>query len=135
MARRTRATSPCTRAQAQERLAQARTHLGAAELVLDDGEFAGVAAALAVLAGVAASDAACCARVAVHHRGSDHQAAVQLLATVDPGGTSMAKDLQRLLDRKDAAHYGFTGVAATDERRMVSWARRLIERAQAAVEA
>ncbi|MBW3665578.1 MAG: DNA-binding protein [Actinobacteria bacterium] len=128
-------TARCTRAQALERLAQARTYLEAAALVADDGEFAGVAAALAVLSGIAAADAACCARLGHHHRGQDHRGAVDVLGTVDPGGAAMARDLQRLLDRKDAAHYGLTGVGAADERRMVSWARRLYERARSAVEA
>lgn len=70
-----------------------------------------------------------------HHRGQDHRGAVTLLGTVAPGGETMARDLQRLLDRKDNAHYGFAGMAAADERRMVGWARRLIDLARSALEA
>lgn len=126
---------PCTRAQAVERLDQAKTYLDAALLVVADEEFAGVAAALAVLSGIAAADAACCARLGEHHRGRDHRGAAALVETVDPGGQQMARDLQRLLDRKDAAHYGFSGVGGADEQRMVSWAQRLFELASDAVAA
>jgi hypothetical protein len=44
-----------------------------------------------VLAGIAASDAACCARLGVRARGQAHAEAVELLGTVEPGGTDMAK--------------------------------------------
>jgi hypothetical protein len=135
MARQRGRTADCTRKQAAERLAQAKTYLDAAELVADDGEFAGVAAALAVLSGIAASDAACCARLGEYHRGPDHRGAVDLLATVAPGGAEMARDLQRLLDRKDDAHYGISGVGSADERRMIMWAQRLHSRAKTAFEA
>jgi len=134
MARQRGRTAGCTRRQAAERLAQAKTYLDAAELVADDGEFAGVTAALAVLSGIASSDAAC-ARLGEHHRGQDHRGAVDLLGTVAPGGAEMARDLQRLLDRKDDAHYGISGVSSADERRMIMWAQRLHTRAKIAFEA
>lgn len=129
MARASGRAHPCSRAQARERLAQAKTFLDAAHLVGEDEEFAGVAAALAVLSGIAASDAACCGRLGMHHKGQDHRGAVALLETVEPGGPQMARDLQRLLDRKDDAHYGFAGVGAADEQRMVGWAQRLCDSA------
>ncbi len=135
MARQRGRTTGCTRTQATERLAQATTYLDAAELVADDGEFAGVAAALAVLSGIAASDAGCCARLGEHHRGQDHRGAVELLSTVAPGGAEMARDLQRLLDRKHDAHYGVSGVSSADERRMIMWAQRLHSGASTALEA
>ena len=55
-------TQPCTREQARKRLADARKFLELAELVDDGSESAslGVSAANAVLAGIAAADAACC---------------------------------------------------------------------------
>lgn len=107
----------------------------AARLVVGDREFQGVAAALTVLGGIAASDAACCAVLARRHRGQDHRGAVDLLTGVEPGGEQMAKDLQRLLDRKDNAHYGVIHVADGEERKMVEWATRLLANARAAVEA
>ena len=61
---------PCDRSDALNRLLQAEAFVTAAALVLEDGTDVarpGVAAALAVLAGIAASDAACCARLGADH--------------------------------------------------------------------
>jgi len=128
----------CGRAEAGARLGQADAYLAAARLVVDDPTDVanpGVAAALAVLAGIAAADAACCARLAVRARGQDHRQAVALLGTVTPHGPAMAKDLERLLKRKDSVHYGATMISAAEGARMVSWAVRLVGHAHAAVEA
>jgi|GEM_PF-6780919 len=57
-------TQPCSVAQARTRLEHSRKFLEVAELVAGETgevEYASAAAALAVLAGIAASDAACCA--------------------------------------------------------------------------
>ena len=109
-----------------------------AELVAaDDTDVAnpGIAAGLAVLAGIAASDAACCARLGLRARGQAHEQAVAVVATVAPHGEDMAKDLDRLLRRKDDSHYGLAFVSAGDANHMVGWAKRLVARARAAVEA
>lgn len=134
MARKVGRTTDCTRRQAQQRLQHAARYVEVADLVLDDGEFDGVAASLAVLAGIAASDAACCARLGERHRGRDHAGALALLRTVEPGGHQLSNDLKRLLDRKDDAHYGLLSVSSNDERDMVEWARRMVEHAKAALE-
>lgn len=126
-------TADCTPAQGRARLQQAEAFVMAADLVLsDDTDTAtpSVAAALAVLAGIAASDAACCALLRKRPRGQDHSEAVKLLATVDPHGKEMAKDLSRLLASKDESHYGVTLVDRTKARRLVGYARRLVERAR-----
>lgn len=128
-------TSGCSRAEARERLRHAKRYLDAAELVVGEPDYPGVAASLAVLAGIAAGDAVCCARLGERHRGSDHRAAQELLSSVLPDGAAMARDLGRLLDRKDDAHYGVLTVAVGDERRMVEWAGRLLEGARAALAA
>lgn len=131
-------TQPCDRNHALSRLAQAESSLFTAELVIgdDSGDATpSVAASLAVLAGVAASDAACCARLRVRSRGQAHAEAVELLGAVEPHGSEMAKDLQRLLNRKDDSQYGLTFVAAADASRMVGWAKRLLGLARRAVEA
>jgi hypothetical protein len=110
----------------------------AAELVLEDTTAlanSGVAAALAILAGIAASDAACCARLRRRARGQAHEEAVALLGTVEPGGTEMAKDLKRLLQRKGSASYGVAFFALGEAGDLVGWAERLIGRARTAVEA
>lgn len=130
-------TQACDRSGALRRLAQAEAFLFAAELVIDDeGDQAtpSVAASLSVLAGIAAADAACCARLGLRSRGQAHAEAVELLAAVEPGGAEMAKDLQRLLHRKDDSQYGLALVSPTDAGRMVAWAKRLLGRARKAVE-
>ena len=132
-------TEDCDRGQALVRLEQAEAFVAAAQLVLDGGEAdvatPGVAAALAVLAGIAAADAACCATLKVRARGPDHREAVALLGRVHPHGKDMAKDLQRLLSRKDDAHYGLHMVGAGDATKMVGWARRATALARDVLEA
>ena len=131
-------TQPCGRSEARTRLQQADAFVLAAELVLEDTTAlanSGVAAALSILAGIAASDAACCARLRRRARGQAHEEAVALLETVEPGGTEMAKDLKRLLQRKDSASYGVSFFALGEAQDLVGWAKRLVERARTAVEA
>lgn len=77
----------CNRAQAAVRLNQARAFLEVAELVgAEDDELANdnVAAALAVLAGIAAADAACCGTLGQRSRGQDHRQAIQMVAQAGP---------------------------------------------------
>jgi hypothetical protein len=128
----------CDRSDALNRLAQAESFLLAAELIVDDDSddaTPSVAASLAVLAGIAASDAACCARLGVRARGQSHADAVEILGTVEPRGGDMATDLQRLLNRKDDSQYGVAFVSAGEASRMVGWAKRLLGNARRAVEA
>jgi hypothetical protein len=138
MARPKARTQSCDRNDALNRLAQAESFLLAADLIIDDdtdNARPSVAASLAVLAAIAASDAACCARLGVRPRGQSHAEAVELLGTVAPHGRDMAKDLQRLLNRKDDSQYGLAFVSAGEASRMVSWAKRLLGHARRAVEA
>ncbi len=107
-------TQGCTRAEAATRLAQARKFLEAAELLAserDVEESQSVAASLAVLAGIAAADAACCTSLGRRSRSQDHHDAEALVAQVQPGGVEAAKLLRRLLDLKDTAHYGLINVS------------------------
>jgi hypothetical protein len=97
--------------------------------------FADVAAALADLSGIAASDTACCARLKKRLRGQFHAEAIGFLATVAPGGAAMAKDLQRLLDHKHDSEYGLLFVSRQDARRAIGWSKRLLVAARRAVEA
>lgn len=131
-------TQDCNRPDALNRLTQAESFVEAAELVLADDTGTtnpGVAAALAVLSGIAASDAACCAKLGRRARGQSHDEAVALLATVAPNGNEMAKDLGRLLRRKNDSHYGVAFVPPSDAKDLVNLAKRLVTRARAAVEA
>jgi hypothetical protein len=129
-------TTACTTEQARSRLRQAEAFVMAADLVLsDDTDTAtpGVAAALAVLAGIAASDAACCSKLRKRPRGQDHAEAVKLVRTVVPHGDDMAHDLGRLLAAKDESHYGITLIDRAKARRLVGYARRLTTRAGAVI--
>jgi hypothetical protein len=131
-------TQPCTREQARVRLHQAEAALEVAELILDEDDLAmpGMAASLAVISGIAACDAACCARLGKRPRGEAHIQAAEVLETVSPGGKEMAKDLRRLVHRKlGDSQYGMSFVSRTDAQSMVGWARRLIGLATKAVEA
>lgn len=47
----------------------------------------------------------------------------------------MAKDLDRLLKRKDSVHNGAAMISSAEGARMVGWAARLASHAHAAVEA
>jgi hypothetical protein len=95
----------------------------------DRDEYLNVSAGLAILAGIAASDTICCARLRARHRGDDHRGAADLLRRATPDGTDLAATLLRLLDLKDAAHYGVLVVAASKARDAHRWATRLVERA------
>jgi hypothetical protein len=140
-------TAACSREDARQRLRHAESFLYAADLTLgervetaedDSINLSGVAAALAVLAGIAAADAACCHRLGMRSRGrsrgQDHAQAVALVRDVIPHGQDIAKDLHRLLDLKDNAHYGILGVSDAEARRAVDWARRTTDRAREVLE-
>ncbi len=94
--------------------------------VTDDEANASVAASLAVRAGIAACEAACCARLGRRSRSQDHHDAERLLAEIVPKGRDAAKDLRRLLDLKDAAQYGVIHVSATELRPALRRARALV---------
>ena len=125
----------CSRLDAVNRLAQAKKFLEVAEMCLDDGDESTpmVAAALSVLAGIAASDAACCAKLKERSRGKNHHDAEKLLATIHPDGHEMKLNLQRLINEKDNAHYGTMMVSNGKATKMVGWARKLIDLADQAL--
>ncbi len=119
------------------RLATARAYLEVASTVLAEqarDEFLNVAAGLAVAAGIAASDAICCARLRNRHRGDDHQKAADLLETAVPDGAKLSSSFARLLDVKDEAHYGVIVVSPRKARDTVGWAGSLVARAAEEVE-
>ena len=77
-------------------------------------EYASAAAALAVLAGIAASDAACCKALGRRSRGQDHRQATELVEQIAQGGGQAASSLRRLLSLKDEAHYGLFDIGGQD---------------------
>lgn len=107
-------TQPCTAAEARTRRDQAKRFLEIAELAAHENDpdvsYGSVAASLAVLAGIAASDAACCFALKERSRSDNHRDAADLLASL-PRGSLPAKSLRELLDLKDTAHYGLIDVA------------------------
>jgi hypothetical protein len=124
-------TAICGRPEALTRLHQAEAFVTTAELCLaeaDDPELplAGTGAALAVLGGIAAADAACCAKLGRRSRSQDHRQAVDLVAGVQPGGAALAKDLERLLEIKDRVHYGAVVVGHAEAKASVAQARRMV---------
>ena len=132
-----RRTTPCTRAEARQRLRTAQAYAEVADLVLNEAqrdEYLNVAAGLAVLAGIAASDAICGASLKLVHRGQDHREAADLLKSAVPDGQKLAGHLLRLLDVKDSAHYGIPVVAPRSARDTLKAAQRLIDRAIEEVE-
>jgi hypothetical protein len=123
-------TQPCSETDARNRLGHARKFLDVAELVAGEGadlEYARVAAALSVLAGIAASDAACCRALGRRSRGQDHREAAGLVEQVTPGGKQAANALRRLIGLKDEAHYGLFDVGGQDLQAALRQARALVE--------
>lgn len=108
----------------------ARVFLEVAELVLtEDRREAHVAAALAVLAGVAAADAICGLSVGRWSRGQDHRQAVDLLGEVRLRDRSLPAKLGRLLADKDAAHYSPSLITIDKAKTMVRSAAALLAEA------
>lgn len=109
-------TQPCSRDDARTRLEHARKFLDVATLIIEpdqDLQYSSVAA-LVVLAGIAASDAACCQVLGRRSREQDHRQAVDLVGQIEPDGADAAKALGRLLSLKDQAHYGLFDIAGKD---------------------
>jgi hypothetical protein len=120
----------CTPAECRGRRDQARAFLEVAELVLtEDRREAHVAAALAVLGGIAAADAICGLSLGKWSRGQDHSQAVDLLDEVALRDTTLPTKLRRLLADKDAAHYSSTLITVEKAKTMVRHAAALLAEA------
>lgn len=125
-------TQPCSEADAQRRLAHARKFQEVAQLTAGeaDTDYLSVSAALAVLAGIAASDAACCKALSRRSRSPDHHDAENLLGQIEPGGKTAATKLRRLINLKDEAHYGFFDVSGQDLQAAIRQAKALVRFAE-----
>ena len=122
----------CTPAECRARRDQARAFLEVAELVLtEDRREAHVAAALAVLAGIAAADAICGLSLGKWSRGQDHHQAVELLGDVALRDPTLPGKLRRLLADKDAAHYSSALITVEKGKTMVRQAAALLAEADA----
>lgn len=129
MVKKTGRTANCGPVEAQFRLNEARNFLALAEIA--DTENTSVSNA--VLAGIAASDAACCTALGKMSRGQDHQQAISLVGEIEPGGDEASKKLARLLALKDAAHYGASPVSGTNRRAAARFTRDLVDFAKSIV--
>ncbi len=119
----------CDAADARKRLGDAEKYLEVAELVAgeDSLESHNVATGLAVLAGIAAADAACCKALGESSRGPDHRDAARFLSRIAPGGEVAANNFERLVGLKDKAHYSFLNVSAQDRTGAIRRAGQLID--------
>lgn len=128
MARQGRSQS-CSAQEARSRRSHARKFLEVAEIAANeqdqDPEFASAAASLAVLAGIAAADAACCRALGERSRSQDHHDAEKILRRVT-GGSAAARQLRDLINLKDSAHYGFLDVSRTELKQALRRARALL---------
>jgi hypothetical protein len=130
MTERTGRTQPCDRAQARVRFDNAQKSLEVAELAAGEQEIPAsrsVAAALAVLSGIASADAACCAALGRRSRGDDHRDAAALLRQIVPAGDLAAKALIDLLNLKDTAQYGLIPITRRQLTATLRRARTLLD--------
>lgn len=122
-------TAGCGPREAEFRLHEARSFLEVAELA----ESANVAVSNAVLAGIAACDAACCSALGVVARGQDHRQATSIVSDVQPDGPEAAKNLRRLLNLKEASQYGAKLLSDSDRRGAIRQASALVRFADEAL--
>lgn len=93
MAQKRKRVQKCGATQARQRLAQAKSFLEVAELSADVDdqslEYGSVAASVAVLAGIAAADAACCQELGQRSRSDSHHDAEALLGQITPAANAL----------------------------------------------
>jgi hypothetical protein len=123
----------CTPAEARARRGQARAFIDVADMVLSEPATQAethVAAALAVLAAIAATDAICGLQLGHYNRGQDHNRAAALLETVDLPDRTLPAKLRRVLASKHDVHYSPNLISKTDAQVLVRQARALVDAAE-----
>ena len=137
----------CGPQEALARYRQAAAYLEVARAVVSESErpedynYNHVAAGLAVLAAIAASDALCCRLLGERSRGQDHREAIELVASVRFGegdererkrrAGTMAQHLATALDLKDQSHYGVSLLEPPQIRRLLRAADHIVDAAAA----
>lgn len=124
-------TRTVDRTNAETRISDAQAFLQQAEISLqlvDGPRRNATVVSSAVLAGIAASDAACALALGVISTGA-HDQAVRLLATVS-GSTRAVRDLSGLAALKTAARYAGRAMGEPEARRAITRAQRLMEFAE-----
>jgi hypothetical protein len=86
---------------------------------------------LAIHAAINAADAVCGARLGKRAAGEDHDQVLSLLKQAGPDGSTVEKELRRLLPLKTKAEYEPDGIAAGVARKAVERAERCVAVAQA----
>ncbi|GAA1469937.1 hypothetical protein [Microbacterium thalassium] len=127
MTPRAKRTVTCSPVERAGRQARAEEFWQSAEDLreLDDGSNAVLS--LYVLAGIAASDVVCCARLGEYSKSENHADAIGLLRRADP---SLVPPLQRLLSRKSESAYGVAPMSATRVTEARSAADKLVRAAR-----
>ena len=120
---------PCSGADARSRLAQAKAHLLAADLMINEN--ADVSTSDSVLTGIAAADALCCHHLRSRSTDGDHGRAVEMLGSIDRAG---AAKLRKLLAMKTRAQYDVAPLAQRDAKAARRLAGDLVELAEAALQ-
>ena len=127
-------TQACSETQARQRLEHARRFIVVAELTADEDdpgvEYGSVTVSIAILAGIAAADAACCQELGKRSRSENHHDAEALLEQITPGGKQAARQLRELINVKDTAHYGFINTSLPQLKRSLRQAKQLVEFAE-----
>lgn len=113
----------------------ARGHLTKAREFQDIAEIArdldqhNAATANAVTAGINAKDAICLTLTGRTKKADNHDEAVAELKAAGPSGAVLTTTLSRLLRLKTKAQYQPASVSATDAKKAVEWAERLVDAA------
>jgi hypothetical protein len=121
--------NPCPPEVRRGRKKKARDFLTSAQslgIIVDTPDGTDSFVQLCVLAGIAASDVICCAKLGHHHQGDDHGSAVALLKTADKPS---AKHLAALLGMKTRTGYTHKDALADDRKRAERAATALVEKA------
>ena len=122
MAARTRSCPELVR---QGRLTKANEYFDAA-LVIED-EMTDAFVSLCVLAGIAAADVICCARLGIHAVGENHNEAISLLGRAD---RDVEQHLRTLLNFKSKVSYTHLPATATEQKRAKRAVVALVEAAR-----
>ncbi|TML84655.1 MAG: hypothetical protein E6G08_16765 [Actinobacteria bacterium] len=117
------------RSHARTRLDNAEKSLEVAELAAAEEEIPAsrnVAAAVAVLSGIASAEAACCAALGRRSRGDDHREAAALLRQIVDRERA-AKAVLELINLKDTAQYGLVPITKRELTTTLRRARILLD--------
>ena len=123
-------TRPVAKAQVRAYANKAQEYGEAASSELDSQRYV-AATSLAVHAAINAADAVCGARLGKRAAGEDHDQVLALLKQAGADGSSVEKELRRLLPLKTKAEYEPDDIAAGVARKAVERSQRCVAVAQA----